>query len=667
MIAMLDPIMRNLKLVSTPLLLLLAVACWSITPWGINVEEHLGLDELFKWRGHLTPPKNIVIIAISPRSADALGLPKKLTEWPRSIHGQTVNTLKHLGAKMIAFDVFFQQARNTESDQSFAQALKDAGNVLLFANSRRDMVDYGDSRPATIDDIEEPLQLFKQAAANTAPMLLPKVPARVSRFVIRHPSDPNRFTIPAELWLSQQSDHDAALKQLKTFSTQIILNLYGPARTITTIDLQTLLQQPNTVAEKIKDAVVFVGYSARFQPEEQDGYYTVYTNEDGLDVAGVELGATAYTNLRDHSFLRELPAWMWALIVWSYGTSSFLIARLLSPTASAVGLALLATLLSVTAVQFLSKFYLWLPWFIPVALLTPGAGAFGMWQRSRELSAQRDRLQHAFGKYLPPAEIKRLAYDSNLPANQEYLYGLCLVTDAEGYTALSERLSPDTLALAMEKYYAAIIGPIRAAQGLISDVTGDGVIAIWPHVEPENAWQTIAPVIYAIEKSVADYNAKYPEFNLPTRMGFHAGKVVLGHFGALDHYEFKAMGDIVNTTSRLEGANKFLGTRALISESCFDKPNRHDDCRDLGYFKFAGKQDPLQLFTVNSIDPALSEQFASALALFVDDQVNEALEQFQRLSERFPDDGPTRFYLNYLSDKRTQQHRRKGVVVLVQK
>lgn len=667
MIAMLDAIMRNIKLVSTPLLLLSAVAVWSMTPWGINTEEHLGLDQLFKWRGHLPPPKGVAIIALSPRNAEALGLPKKLTDWPRSAHAETVTALKRLGAKMIAFDVFFQQARNTESDQAFAQALRDAGNVMLFANSRRDMVDYGSNRPATIDDIEEPLALFKQAAAITAPMLLPKVPARVSRFVIQHPTNPNRFTVPAMLWLTEQVNQSEAQKTLKHIAPQLILNLYGPARTIPTIDLQTLLQHPESVADKIKDAVVFVGFSARYQPEEQDGYYTVFTNEDGLDIAGVELGATAYTNLRDQSYLREMPVGYWGALIWLYGAAAYFFSRFLPSTAAAFTLALLAGALSVSAVYALSHFYVWLPWFIPVALLTPASGALGFWQRSRELSKQQDRLQQAFGKYLPATEIKRLAYDGHLPASQEYLNGLCLVTDAEGYTTLSENLSPDTLALAMEKYYAAIIGPIRAAQGLISDVTGDGVIAIWPHVDPETAWQTIAPVLTAIQRSVDDYNQKYPEFKLPTRIGFHAGKVVLGHFGALDHYEYKAMGDIVNTTSRLESANKFFGTRVLISENCIHSPTPPAGCRDLGSFKFAGKQDALRLFTQAPENSDLSEQFAQALKYFSDDQIDAARECFRALLQRFPDDGPSRFYLNYLQDKRTEQHRRKGVVVLLQK
>ncbi|HET8708019.1 MAG TPA: CHASE2 domain-containing protein, partial [Pseudomonadales bacterium] len=530
MIAMLDAIRRNIKLVSAPLLLLFAVALYSATPWGINTEEHLGLDRLFKWRGHLPPPNAVAIIAISPRNAEAMGLPKKLTDWPRSVHAETVTTLKRLGAKMIAFDVFFQQARNPESDQTFAHALRDAGNVMLFANSRRDMVDYGAARPATLDDIEEPLTLFKEAAAYTAPMLLPKVPARVSRFVIQHPTNPNRFTVPAMLWLTQQPDQTKARQLLKQIAPRLVLNLYGPARTIPTIDLQTLLQHPESVADKIKDAVVFVGFSARYQPEEQDGYYTVFTSEDGLDIAGVELGATAYANLRDQSFLREIPLGYWGAIIWLYGAFVYFFARFLPSTSAAFLLFLIAAALSIADVYLLSRFYLWLPWFIPVVLLTPVSGAFGFWQRSRTLASQHERLQQAFGKYLPASEIKRLAYDGGLPANQEYLNGLCLVTDAEGYTTLSENLSPDTLAMAMEKYYAAIISPIRAAHGLISDVTGDGVIAIWPHVNPEQSEAIIQQVMTAIQTSVAEYNAKYPEFKLPTRLGFHAGKVVLGHF-----------------------------------------------------------------------------------------------------------------------------------------
>ena len=79
---------------------------------------------------------------------------------------------------------------------------------------------------------------------------------------------------------------------------------------------------------------------------------------------------------------------------------------------------------------------------------------------------------------------------------------------------------------------------------------------------------------------------------MPTRIGLHSGRMVLGHVGAMDHYEYRAVGDIVNTAARIEGLNKRFRTRILASD---DVLVGLDDflTRRLGTFVLAGKSKPL--------------------------------------------------------------------------
>ena len=81
-------------------------------------------------------------------------------------------------------------------------------------------------------------------------------------------------------------------------------------------------------------------------------------------------------------------------------------------------------------------------------------------------------------------------------------------------------------------------------------------------------------------------------FPLPTRIGLHSGQMVLGHVGAMDHYEYRAVGDIVNTAARIERLNKLFRTRMLASD---DLLFGLDDflTRRLGTFLLAGKSKPL--------------------------------------------------------------------------
>ena len=69
-----------------------------------------------------------------------------------------------------------------------------------------------------------------------------------------------------------------------------------------------------------------------------------------------------------------------------------------------------------------------------------------------------------------------------------------------------------------------------------------------------------------VAKAVHRFNGTLDNLNLPTRVGVHSGQIFLGNIGAGDHYEYGPTGDTVNTASRMDGLNKYLGTEVLGSE-----------------------------------------------------------------------------------------------------
>lgn len=655
---------RRMGRMIVPVSVLALFALWTVSPWGVSVEQRLGLELLFQWRGERAPPPGVVVLAITRESAQALGLSEKPHQWSRSIHAQAVERLQALGAQRVVFDIFFEQPRDEAGDRAFAEALRRAGNVLLFARAERQQIALGQAELADQQSIVQPLTMLAQAAQETAPLILPKIPARVDRFFLRHPTFPSQLTLHARAWQLQ----NPATRILPDDS--LLYNFYGPPRSIPTFEYAQLIQQPDTVAEQIRNAVVFIGYSASYQHDQRDGFYTAFTADSGLDISGVELAATAFANLVDDSWLREIPPWLQLILVWCYGVLVFVLARTLAPVMSAVLQLLAVGIASALICVLFVAYQLWLPWFNGVLLLTPLAGGVGMWLRSRELHQQKARLQLAFGKYLPAEEIRRLVMQAELPATQEHHHSVCLVTDAQGYSRLSEQLSPVELSQLMQDYYSAVIGAIRAGKGLISDVAGDGIIALWPHLEPEQAWPTLAPVVSSILQAVQQFNERHPQHALPTRIGIHAGEIVLGHFGALDHYEFRAMGDIVNTTARLEGVNKQIGTQVLLSEDSVTHPD--EKVRNLGRFRFVGKQNPLRLYSPVSNEPAeLLHKFSLARDEFERGNWSQAAQMFSAISAQFPMDGPSRFFAEFLAEPEQRsgllEYLDAGVIPLIQK
>ena len=156
-------------------------------------------------------------------------------------------------------------------------------------------------------------------------------------------------------------------------------------------------------------------------------------------------------------------------------------------------------------------------------------------------------------------------------------------------------------------------------------------------------------MVEAINQNIDQFNRQHPDRALPTRIGIHCGEIAMGHFGAMDHHEFRAMGDIINTTSRLEGANKQLGTRVLVSEDCLD--SQVDSLRYLGCFQFVGKQTPLRIFTLKeNPDPVLLKQYQLAILKLEAGQGDAAAKLFDSVFRYYPEDGPTQFVVQNISN-----------------
>ena len=257
------------------------------------------------------------------------------------------------------------------------------------------------------------------------------------------------------------------------------------------------------------------------------------------------------------------------------------------------------------------------------------------------------------------------------------VYGICLVTDAQGYTTLSESVDPSSLVHLMNRYYENIIGPVKANGGSVEQMIGDSVLCVWSLPGPETRVEsTVCETALNIVKAIEQYNMANPQHALPTRIGIHAGYLHLGHIGAMDCFECRPVGDIVNTASRLEGLNKVLGTQILISQQVAQHiPIRWTRC--LGRFVLKGKTTPTEVYELMGPIPGDRHHrlkhkwayFRQGLEAFQDKRYHEAQRFLGAIEEKFGPDGPAAFYLQQL-DRCSQTDSRnhaKSIVVLDQK
>jgi adenylate cyclase len=442
----------------------------------------------------------------------------------------------------------------------------------------------------------------------------------------------------------------AAMIDLYGGSHSRYLNFYGPPRTIATLPYDRILQSDSPV--NLKGKAVFVGFSERRQPDQRDGFYTAYTQPNGLDISGVEIAATAFANLVGRQSIEPLGAMRQILVISLWG---FLLGAVLR---NVPGFASIPCALGLCLAYFLGAYYafvreaVWLPLAVPLLFQAPIAAVGAILWRYHDAQQERANIRRAFGYHLPPSVVDQLAKGvGDLSANGEVMYGICLATDAEHYTNLSEQQTPEQLRNLMNCYYQTVFEPIRQRGGVVSDVIGDASLTIWAAAAPNRQLRQRA-CLAALEvlDAVEEFNRCQPETRLPTRIGLHCGEIVMGHVGAIDHYEYRAVGDIVNTATRIEGLNKQLGTRLLASREVLEGVEDLVS-REVGRFILAGKTRPLVIYeiaersTESIVAAQRNRQFAHALQAFRDQRWDAAARAFNAIISAWGEDGPSRYYL----------------------
>jgi len=174
---------------------------------------------------------------------------------------------------------------------------------------------------------------------------------------------------------------------------------------------------------------------------------------------------------------------------------------------------------------------------------------------------------------------------------------------------------------------------------------------------------------------VRQFSRSNPTLDLSTRISVHAGEIYLGNMGAGDHYTYGPTGDTVNTASRMDGLNKYLGTRILVSEEVL----RDVDgflTREAGRFKLKGKTHAVEVHELVCHRTECKEKqkeacgmFAWALVAFKRRSWDEARSAFQRCIAILGRDDLSNFYLNLCTtyEKNSPAEPWDGVILMEEK
>ena len=226
-------------------------------------------------------------------------------------------------------------------------------------------------------------------------------------------------------------------------------------------------------------------------------------------------------------------------------------------------------------------------------------------QASRYLS--RRRLRRAFGEYVSPEVMERVARDGARLEGETRVVSV-LMSDLRGFTTLSERTPAARVSEVMNEYFTAMIEVILNRRGMVQDFIGDAILAVFnaPLDDREHAWHAVETAVQ-MQAALARLNARWEaDGRPPLAMGVavHTGEAFAGNVGSPKKKKYAVIGDTVNTVSRMEGQNRELGTGILISGATRAAVGERVQARDRGTVKVKGKVQAVELYEVTDLGGA---------------------------------------------------------------
>ena len=213
----------------------------------------------------------------------------------------------------------------------------------------------------------------------------------------------------------------------------------------------------------------------------------------------------------------------------------------------------------------------------------------------------RQLIKKQFEHYLDPRQVKRLQDNPGLlKLGGEKRYCTFLFTDVRGFTALSERVSPEEVAYIMNRALTAQQSAVAECHGMVDKYIGDAMMAIFgAPLDLDNHEDWAIKCAKQIQINMEELNKEFTAKGLPPiqiGIGINSGDAIIGNMGSDQRFDYTAIGDAVNIAARLESGTKAAEVDVLIGIST--KQRSGSSLKELPPIEAKGKTEKLNVFTL---------------------------------------------------------------------
>ena len=630
-------------------------------------------DVRFKIRKGFYPDTRIAIVAIDQKSINELGR----WPWSRATIAKLIDQLSLYGAKVIALDIVFSERTNPTDDYLLANAVKKAGNVILgyFFRYNKEKIDkesveaLRNYRLGLFRFVGKKVEQVPVPAFPYVELNIPKLSKQAKGFgffnifpdrdgicrnynliaVYEKSFFPSLALASAKEFLSQEPIISIAPYGIDSILIgkrhvvvdemgRCVINYYGGPDSFSMISAVDVIKG-RIPKYSVKGKVVFVGAT-------EVGIYDLRATPVDPVLPGVLIHATVLSNILQGRFIiRDGRVIALEVIL------IFLFPLIMSALLSFARHALFSVIL---LIGFFSGYGmlnvdLFLKYGLNMSMIYPALPLLftyiGCEAYRNLIEVRRSRfLQKAFSSYISPQLVSQIVKNPDmLRLGGEKREITVLFSDIRGFTSISEKFPPETIVQILNRYLDPMTRIILTHKGTLDKYIGDAIMAIYNaplNIEdhPYLACKSAVEMIKALEQVNREFKQiGFPEIDIG--IGIHTGDAVVGNMGTDVRFDYTAIGDTVNLSSRLESLNKQYRTHIIVSESTKNKVNSNEfKFRELDKIKVKGKEAPVTIYELSlDLDDELVNMFHEALSLYRQGRFKDALALFSNLKKDYND------------------------------
>lgn len=578
-------------------------ASFLISFYGIlDTVDRWGMDTLYQ-----TPSgtdNRIRIIAVDEKTLGEYGT---FSSWSREKSAELVSLLNRSEESKpaaIGFDIMFIGDGDADTDALLASACEGSDNIVTAVNIVNETVletNDGQLRENKlhIADVELPYEALHKNThigfANTAP----DHDSYVRRAILYRTYEEERidsFSSAVYHLYCENTGTAPAEPELGSFN-EFLFSYSGKPGSYETVSLCDVLNgtvDPRT----FQDCIVLVG---GYAPGMQDAYNTPI--DRSTQMYGVEIHANLIEALLEGNTVESAGTLVTALLIAVIAALYFLFlkkVKVLPGTLAGIVLTaawMLAGKLLYREGTELSL--LTLPILLIILYIIQLVGGYV------EERLRRNRMVSAFKKYVAPQVVDQLVRQDKfeITLGGENRDIAVMFVDIRGFTSMSEELSPEQVVDILNEYLTLTTSAIFEHGGTLDKFIGDATMGIFnaPFDLDDYVYRAILTALDIVNGTQELNDRLLERFGKTVRfgIGIHCGPAVVGNVGCGFRMDYTAIGDTVNTASRLEGSA--AGGQILVSSDVYELLKDRIKANNIGNLRLKGKENELTVYEVTDI------------------------------------------------------------------